>query len=280
MGNKLSEHKTSNWVALASIAFCACAACAGALAAESTLKFANASFPLIAAFGTSLIVATLTIFQLYRRLIRDLEIRLERVYQLVKFDGLTGLLNRTFFLDQVRAQRQDGYFLIVDADRFKAINDNHGHYTGDAALVHISRTIESSVGQSGYVGRLGGEEFGIFLPGADLGLANEVSERTRSNVEHSNFCPNLQKLPLTISIGVSVHFCKDPISTAFKLADENLYAAKAAGRNRVMFATNIVHDMRAKLGRRATFANEVPACDTDRARLDRKTIAAWAGSMF
>lgn len=214
-------------------------------------------------------LAALSVLRLYQGHMRDSEARLERIYQMVRFDGLTGLLNRTFFLDQVRACRENGYLLIIDADRFKLINDNHGHYTGDAALIHISRTLEASVGTSGYVGRLGGEEFGIFLPNADLSLANEISERARLDVEVADFSPNIQRLPLTISIGVSIHFSSHPISTAFKLADENLYAAKAAGRNRVMFATNIVHDMRLKLGIKASFADEAASIDAAPAKAAR-----------
>ena len=261
---------TSYWVTIASLAVCACAACAGALGTELSTGPAKSLNSVMAALGSSLIIAAISFRQLYHGLIRDSEARLERIYQTVRFDGLTGLLNRTFFLDQIRARRDEGYLLIVDADRFKAINDNHGHYTGDAALIHISQTLHTAVGETGYVGRLGGEEFGIFLPGADLAIANDISERARASVENALFCPNIQRLPLTVSIGVSVHLAKDPISTAFKLADENLYAAKAAGRNRVMFATNIVHDMRAKLGGTAASADETSALTTTSVKSDRK----------
>lgn len=109
--------------------------------------------------------------------------RASRLLAFISFDALTGILNRSFFVDRIRAEDKDGALLIVDADRFKSINDSFGHYSGDIALVQIANAIDVSTPQPGFVGRLGGEEFGVFIPGADLRQARHIAEDVRKAVE-------------------------------------------------------------------------------------------------
>lgn len=177
----------------------------------------------------------------------NLDKRIDQICDLVRYDGLTGALNRTFFLDQIRRGGLEGFLIIFDVDKFKAINDQHGHYTGDAALVHLTREIETALADDGFLGRLGGEEFGVFTQGDDITAAFNLADRIRCRVESLVFCPNGIRLPLTISAGIGQHCSGSTIGSTFKAADENLYAAKAAGRNRVMLANNIVKDMQLKL---------------------------------
>ena len=158
----------------------------------------------------------------------------DRVLFLVRHDGLTGVLNRTSFIDDMRGSEVDGHILIIDADHFKAINDNHGHYTGDKALMQLARTVQMVVGDQGLTGRLGGEEFGVFLPSISESGAMDLAEQIRRTVEREGFHANGVALGLTISIGISEHLSTDPVGPAFKRADKRLYAAKALGRNRVV----------------------------------------------
>ena len=163
----------------------------------------------------------------------------DRVLFLVRHDGLTGVLNRTSFIDDMRGSEADGHLLIIDADHFKAINDNHGHYTGDKALMQLARTVQMVVGDQGLTGRLGGEEFGVFLPNTSEAAALNLAEQIRRTVEREGFHANGVIMGLTISIGISEHLCVDPVGPAFKRADKRLYAAKALGRNRVILSDDL-----------------------------------------
>lgn len=174
--------------------------------------------------------------------------RASRLLAFISFDALTGILNRSFFVDRIRAEDKDGALLIVDADRFKSINDSFGHYSGDIALVQIANAIDVSTPQPGFVGRLGGEEFGVFIPGADLRQARHIAEDVRKAVEALDFSVADTSVPLSVSIGVSLHSATNPVRVAFTHADENLYAAKRGGRNRVATAPSPVHDLQRQIG--------------------------------
>ena len=164
--------------------------------------------------------------------IRLLTETIDRIDDHVKFDHLTGLFNRSHFLDRVRAKREDGVVLIIDADHFKAINDTYGHDAGDEALKTLANEIGRTVGQSGLVGRLGGEEFGAFLPGFDALGAAVMAQRLCKNIRETKFAAAGNVINLTISIGGALHPENTPIGHSLKLADERLYAAKRDGRDR------------------------------------------------
>ena len=184
--------------------------------------------------------------------------RASRLLAFISFDALTGILNRSFFVDRIRAEDKDGALLIVDADRFKSINDSFGHYSGDIALVQIANAIDVSTPQPGFVGRLGGEEFGVFIPGADLRQARHIAEDVRKAVEALDFSVADTSVPLSVSIGVSLHSATNPVRVAFTHADENLYAAKRGGRNRVATAPSPVHDCQSAFNR-----DPLSACKRD-----------------
>ncbi|WP_417581932.1 GGDEF domain-containing protein [Pelagibacterium sp.] len=157
-------------------------------------------------------------------------------------DGLTNCLNRTAFTALVEARLEArvphgdhvlGALLVIDADNFKQVNDRFGHQNGDLALTLIARAIRSSVRAGDIVGRLGGEEFGVFLPVADRSGADAVAERLRRAVEHLTFVANGHHRQLSVSVGGIVFDHRTGFEELFKLADERLYAAKTAGRNTV-----------------------------------------------
>ena len=162
-----------------------------------------------------------------------------RLSEKARHDDMTGLLNRESFLfalKNTRRRTDTGVLLIIDADRFKYINDTHGHAQGDAALELIAEAIRAGTRDRDLVGRIGGEEFAAFLGGADEDEAMLVAERIRLGVEALKFSPGEGKyLPLSVSIGASRLRPHLAWSELMREADRSLYEAKRRGRNRVVF---------------------------------------------
>ncbi len=161
----------------------------------------------------------------------------ERLKVMVDTDSLTGVASRRLFMRNLRsefgrAERRHHRLglLIIDVDRFKQINDERGHQEGDRVLRGIAQTLAECARQYDTVARLGGEEFGVLLPEIERESARQVAERMRKAVEED------ASLDATISIGVAFGPApgKDHAEALFKRADDELYAAKEAGRNRVM----------------------------------------------
>ena len=157
-------------------------------------------------------------------------------------DALTGLPNRRYFDEFVgllarRRRAGDAVgILMVDIDKFKALNDRHGHATGDAVLRRVAGAIVSAVRADDVPARFGGEEFVVLLRDPGPGVAVEVGERIRAAVG----ALDLRRLGvpgISVSIGVAVANRKDePIETLIDIADQALYRAKRAGRDRVVAA--------------------------------------------
>jgi diguanylate cyclase (GGDEF)-like protein len=127
--------------------------------------------------------------------------------------------------------------MMIDIDHFKPVNDQFGHQAGDRVLVSLGEIISETVRESDYVARYGGEEFLVVAPYTSLLDATELSERLRKQVELAGFkLPDVpDEIRLTVSIGVaSLGQDIDNIERLVHVADDNLYRAKAAGRNRVV----------------------------------------------
>ncbi|EDY86149.1 diguanylate cyclase [gamma proteobacterium HTCC5015] len=170
----------------------------------------------------------------------------EKLEKLSNTDSLTGLNNRRS-LDELLAMEvkrtcRTGAPLsamMMDIDRFKAFNDTHGHQVGDACLKAVAGVIASTAQRpSDVVGRYGGEEFCVLLPDTPLDGAQIIAERIRAAVENLDFTVSGQRVPVTISIGVSeLTYCASDSGKALvEAADEALYSAKSAGRNCVRLA--------------------------------------------
>ena len=160
-------------------------------------------------------------------------------------DPLTGLANRREFervVDHFRQDAQGGghepaTLVYADLDRFKALNDTHGHAAGDAALRHVATVLLSQIRDGDLVARIGGEEFAVWLPRAALHEGLEVAERMRRAVETTTWRWSGTPVPITASCGVASY--PDPVGDVMNLramADAALYRAKQAGRNRVEIA--------------------------------------------
>ena len=165
-----------------------------------------------------------------------------QLHLLASTDWLTSCLNRRAFTSQVSAHLKPpsvkfdaitGALLIIDADHFKFINDCFGHEKGDEALQSIAGAIRASVRAVDVIGRLGGEEFGVFLHGADPHVAEIVAERIRHAVATLVFAPAGTPHQLTVSVGGVMFEGEVGFSDLFRLADERLYRVKQTGRNRV-----------------------------------------------
>ena len=156
-------------------------------------------------------------------------------------DHLTGIGNRRAFFDaaeiEIRRWRRlprPLSLVLVDADHFKKINDTHGHAVGDAVLRHIARLMGATFRQVDVVARIGGEEFAVLLPSADLASAQRVAERLRAALEAQPAPTDAGLVGCTVSIGIAtMHDGTASVEALLKRADEALYAAKHSGRNRV-----------------------------------------------
>lgn len=167
---------------------------------------------------------------------------LQMLAQKAQIDGLTGLWNRMFFdrrwaEEHARNQRQ-GHALsvaLIDVDHFKQINDTFGHPAGDVVLQTIARTIVHESRSSDLACRYGGEEFALLMPDADASAALVVCERIREAIEQEAF-PRLDGRKITVSIGIAGAGSKSTLSPEewVEMSDRNLYAAKRAGRNRIV----------------------------------------------
>ena len=156
----------------------------------------------------------------------------KELQRLASTDDLTGALNRRRFLEiaadeLARSDRygRDAALLMLDLDHFKAINDTKGHLAGDEVLAAFAHECASLMREHDHFARLGGEEFAVFLPETGLPAALALAERIRAAAEH---------VGVTVSIGAAQREPGTDIEVLYAQADKNLYAAKQAGRNRVV----------------------------------------------
>lgn len=185
----------------------------------------------------------------YALIVRDITDKREAAEDLRRAavtDHLTGIANRRAFFD-VAARELERWrraprplsLLLIDADHFKNVNDQHGHATGDAVLLALATTLSGCAREIDVVARLGGEEFVVLLPSTDAAGATTLAERIRAAVAATAVEVNGTLVRCTVSIGVST-MGRDVtgLDALIERADEALYVAKAAGRNRVrMHAT-------------------------------------------
>ncbi len=180
---------------------------------------------------------------LYKEQLKKIKEMKEKIELLSYTDELTGICNRRFFIQllTLEMERQKRYpeplcLLMIDIDYFKDYNDANGHLAGDHVLKEIATLIERGVRQSDTVARFGGEEFTALLINAGKEEGMEIAERVRRIVAETHF-PNEQNQPngnLTISIGIATFSPSIPTPLAFiREADNALYRAKRAGRNRL-----------------------------------------------
>ena len=166
--------------------------------------------------------------------------------RLANTDGLTGILNRRTFFARAQGlldRYEEGvYFIQIDLDHFKNINDTYGHGIGDQVLELVGRLLQGSVRIVGerepdLVGRLGGEEFGIFLRTNNLQEAHSVAERLRATLQSTEVETGAEILTVTGSFGVAEKIRGETLDDLYHRADQACYQAKDRGRNQVVVAT-------------------------------------------
>jgi two-component system cell cycle response regulator len=176
--------------------------------------------------------------------------RSQRLLQLATSDPLTGLFNRGYVDDRLaielsRAGRynQPLTLAVIDADHFKSLNDTHGHPAGDVVLKKIGALLRDTFRQSDTAGRYGGEEFVVILPETDIETASRKVEALREQIAASpiDLAPHGKTVQLTISAGLA-SFPQDGQDAAklYAAADERMFEAKRAGRNRVVASREVV----------------------------------------
>jgi diguanylate cyclase (GGDEF)-like protein len=194
----------------------------------------------------SLLVVLVTLLAEALGIFRPMVARIVRytreLIRMATTDPLTGGLNRRSFTDRglaelERAKRYDRAtsILMIDVDRFKSINDSHGHSGGDAVLKELVTCLQERIRPSDILGRIGGEEFAVILAETDLPGAEIAAERIRHDVASLNVALEAGSAAFTVSIGVA-QFMRQAttLKPAMDRADRALYQAKADGRNRVV----------------------------------------------
>lgn len=164
-----------------------------------------------------------------------------KLRKLALTDSLTQLANRRAFVDAVetelaRCQRNglSATMLVIDLDFFKTINDTYGHLAGDQVLVHTAQILRRATRQYDIIGRLGGEEFAVFMADTDASIACEVAERIRQTIQATPTIVDSIPIEVTTSIGISVQTPPSTFENLFNDADEALYQAKSQGRNQTV----------------------------------------------
>jgi diguanylate cyclase (GGDEF)-like protein len=181
------------------------------------------------------------------RVTRQRDAALARLSSMAVTDPLTGLANRRGFTDaamaaiaECRRAGSQAALVMFDVDRFKSINDGHGHPAGDAVLVGLAEAIRRGARASDVTGRLGGEEFAVLCPGLDAAGAAAVAERLRAALRADVPHPAGRDAAVTASAGVAEVAVRDApaaaLDAALRAADAALYAAKEGGRDRVVLA--------------------------------------------
>jgi diguanylate cyclase (GGDEF)-like protein len=176
--------------------------------------------------------------------VTDLVQQADKLKELATVDGMTGLFNRRHFFSlaeiewgRYQRHRRSMSLLMLDIDQFKSINDQYGHDAGDRVIVQIAEICRQEKRKSDVVARFGGEEFLLLLPETTLADARLVAERLRHQVEASVLPLASHAIKATVSIGVAQATPgMDTIFALIRTADNAMYAAKNAGRNRVCAA--------------------------------------------
>jgi diguanylate cyclase (GGDEF)-like protein len=199
----------------------------------------------------------------------------DEIYRLSITDNLTGIPNARALRDELarefsRARRHSlpTSFLMIDIDRFKDVNDTYGHLAGDAVLARVAAAIRSATRDGDTVARYGGEEIAVLMPQTELAEATAVAERIRASIAKLVTEYRGLAIDVTVSVGCAALAPEDKThDDLVERADHQLYAAKAAGRNRVEYRAPLGSDgrppQRDEQRRQDDHARHEAQCDAD-----------------
>ncbi len=183
------------------------------------------------------------------RRIRELEVALDEASQQVKEDQLTGAMNRrgleeVFARESSRAARLGSALALalIDIDNFKQLNDHYGHRTGDDALRHVVELVRDRLRPTDVVARFGGEEFVVLMPDTTQTEAVDIIERLQRELTRTFFMAQSDRVVITFSAGVAVWHREETELDLLERADQAMYRAKQAGKNRVAIAAPVLSD--------------------------------------
>ncbi len=166
----------------------------------------------------------------------------ETIYRMTIIDALTELYNKRYLLEaldreisRARRYKRPMTLVMLDIDFFKQINDHYGHLAGDTVLEELGRRMRSLFRPDDIIGRYGGEEFLVIMPETSLEEAKGIADAVRLAIEAKTFEFEGQHIKATTSIGLGELKDDHGVTELIKLVDEKLYAAKGAGRNRIIF---------------------------------------------
>jgi diguanylate cyclase (GGDEF)-like protein/putative nucleotidyltransferase with HDIG domain len=209
------------------------------------------------------------------------------VQQLAVNDPLTNIKNRRGFFEVAQPQlefskshREDLCALMIDIDNFKMVNDIYGHYVGDCVIRAVTEELQKNIRQTDLIGRIGGEEFVILLPGTCVDLAIKIADRIRMNIECLSIYVDGFQVSVTISIGISQFTdAIECLDNLLKRADEALYAAKWSGKNKtILWDAQLIN----KYGDIATRTNQdfsIQRQSLSNERIYDETIEGWARAL-
>ena len=189
-----------------------------------------------------LTLSILRISRLRKKANKELARLNEQLYEFATTDDMTTLFNRRHFLEtaqrelnQLQRTKKMGAVLMIDIDHFKNINDSHGHAAGDQILIEVAKALKDNLRDYDIVGRIGGEEFAMFLPNSPIETAIQIAERIRAKTANLSTSFQQKSISLTISVGLTaIQENENNIDSLINRADKALYQAKDSGRNRVI----------------------------------------------
>ncbi|RZL02783.1 MAG: GGDEF domain-containing protein [Rubrivivax sp.] len=174
----------------------------------------------------------------------ELAVAVERIQTLATRDELTGLFNRRHMVETLSLQKKfsdrGGRVFcigILDIDHFKRVNDTHGHGAGDEVLRNFAHTVQRQLRDSDVIARWGGEEFLLMLTECRVGQADAMMDRVREAVNSTLMCPEHAQLHIRFSAGLAEQRFDEEVADTIERADQALYRAKRAGRNRTVLAS-------------------------------------------
>ncbi len=199
------------------------------------ILFPIAVIIVLVSFATALVTRRILNKELGNRLAYE-----EKLYLEATTDPLTKINNRRYFMDVGNKefylyQRRKSVFtlLLLDIDHFKSINDSYGHHAGDQVLIQFAELCSQHLRKSDIFGRIGGEEFGVVLPDTDIEQAKEIANRIRLMVLENPVLVSNASIKVSVSIGMATLRHQESFDALLQDADQALYDAKRAGRNRV-----------------------------------------------
>lgn len=186
----------------------------------------------------ALIVQQIDENELLAAALADMRARVDELERLVDSDTLTPLPNRRRFLRELdrvvqhsKRYRTPAFVMFVDLDGLKAINDTHGHFTGDAALIHVADLLAANLRTTDVVARIGGDEFGLLLEHLDEAAAREKAARLAAAVAAAPLDSGGRPIVLSVSIGLTEVKADDSCEAVLARADAAMYIAKGQARS-------------------------------------------------